>query len=133
MYRVLDGFVPLLGRVLIALLFVPSGLHKLGAYHETVGHIAHQGLPLPAVGYLIAVAAELPLALMLLVGLWTRPAAALLALYTLATAVFFHDHLAEQMQAINFFKNLAIAGGLLFAVSHGAGSWSVDRLLAKRR
>ena len=133
MNRLIDGLTPLIGRVLIALLFVPSGLHKLGTYQETVGHIAHQGLPLPILGYVIAVVAELPLALLLLIGLWTRPIAALLALYTLATAVFFHNHLAEQAQAVNFFKNLAITGGLLFAVAHGAGLWSIDRVLTRRR
>ncbi|HEY5210729.1 MAG TPA: DoxX family protein [Stellaceae bacterium] len=132
MNRLIDGLLLLIGRVLIAALFLPSGIHKLGAFDRTVAAIAAHGLPLPAVGYVVALLAEIPLALALLVGLWTRPVAAALALYTLAAAIFFHNHLADPAQAVNFFKNLAVAGGLFFIVAHGAGAWSVDRLIKRR-
>jgi putative oxidoreductase len=132
MNRWIEGPVLLVGRLLLAVLFLPSGLRKLGSYGDTVGHIAARGLPLPALGYGIAVAVEIPLALALLVGLGTRPVAAIMALYTLATAIFFHNHIVDPAQGVNFFKNLAIAGGLLFVVAHGAGGWSLDRALRKK-
>jgi putative oxidoreductase len=133
MNRWIEGPLLLVGRLLLAVLFLPSGLRKLGSYSDTVGHIAASGLPLPTLGYGIAVAVELPLAVALLVGLGTRPVAAIMALYTLATAIFFHNHIADPAQGVNFFKNLAITGGLLFVVAHGAGTWSVDRALRRKR
>jgi putative oxidoreductase len=131
MESMLKGFVPALGRLLMAVLFIPSGVSKLGGHERTVAPIAAHGLPLPEVGYVIALAAEIVLALALLAGFQARIVALLLALYTLATAVFFHNHLGDQAQAVNFVKNLAIAGGLLFILAFGAGSWSLDQLLGR--
>ena len=120
-----------LGRVLIAILFVPAGFGKLMGFTGTVGYIASVGLPLPQLGAVIAIVVELGLGLCLLVGFKTRWAALILALFTVATATFFHNYWAvpaEQvmMMKINFFKNLAIAGGLLSYVVWGAGGWSLD-------
>src|SRR5579863_10344553 len=132
MRNLAEGPALLLGRLLIALLYLPSGLHKLGAAAATIGAIAADGLPLPGVGYTVAIAVEIPIALLFLFGLWTRPLAAILAIYTLAAAAFFHNHLVDPAQAVNFFKNLAITGGLMFAVAHGGGAWSLDRGLRRR-
>ncbi|HSW19508.1 MAG TPA: DoxX family protein [Ramlibacter sp.] len=125
-----DGMA-LLGRVLIALLFVPAGFAKIGGFAGTAGYIASKGLPLPELGAVIAIAVELGLGLMLLVGWRTRFSALVLALFTVATSIFFHNFWgvpAEQvmMQKMNFFKNLAIAGGLFAFASFGAGAWSLD-------
>ena len=126
----------LLGRVLLAYLFIPAGLDKLGAgFAGTVGYIASVGLPLPQVAAVLAVVAEVGAGLLLLVGFQTRWAALLLSLFTLATAVFFHNYWAVpadevMMQTLNFNKNLGIAGGLLAFAAFGAGGLSLD---AKRR
>ena len=76
------------GRILIAVVFLMSGLSKLAAPAATIGYIAAVGLPLPGLGFLIALAAEIGGGLLLLVGFQTRLIAALLAVFTVATAVF---------------------------------------------
>jgi len=127
----MEKFAPLLGRILIALLFIPAGIGKLKGFEGTVQYIAAQGLPLPQVGAVVAIVVEVLVALALLVGFKGRIAALILALFTLAAAFCFHQFWAaapEQatMQSINFFKNMAIAGGLLFAATFGPGPFSID-------
>ena len=123
---------PLAGRVMMAALFIPSGFSKLAGFQGTVGYIASKGLPLPQLGAVAAIVVELLVAAALLLGWRTRWAALILVLFTLAAAVLFHDYWAvppeqKMMQAINFWKNVAIAGGLLFVAAHGPGPYAVDR------
>jgi putative oxidoreductase len=121
-----NDFITVIGRVLIAAIFLLSGLSKLAAPSYTVGYIASAGLPFPWVGYAIAVAVEIGGSLALIVGYQTRVAAALLAAFSIAAALAFHNHLADQNQFIHFFKNVAMAGGLLQVVAFGAGRFSLD-------
>lgn len=122
-----DGVLPLIARVSIAAIFLLSGLAKLTAPAGTIGYIASAGLPLPEVGYAIALLVEIVGGLLLIVGYRTRTVAAALALFTVAAAIFFHNALGDQNQFIHFFKNLAIAGGLLQVVAFGAGRLSFDK------
>ena len=115
------------GRFLLAILFILSGLSKLGAVAATQAYIAKAGLPLPVLAYAVAVAVELGAGLMLLVGYKTRVAALALAIFTLAAALFFHNQLGDRNQFIHFMKNLAICGGLLQVYVFGAGGFSIDR------
>ena len=121
----------LLGRVLIALLFVPAGFGKIAGFAATTGYIASKGVPLPEVATAIAIAVELGLGLLLLVGFQTRWAALGIALFTAVITFIFHnfwampaDQVMLQQQA--FFKNIAAVGGLLTIAAWGAGAWSVD-------
>lgn len=128
----LRQFAPLLGRALIALLFIPAGIGKIAGFQGTVGYIASKGLPLPEVAAAGTIVVEIGVALALLVGFKARWAALILALFTVAAALLFHNFWAlpadqQIAQQINFFKNLAIAGGLLFVVAYGAGPKSLDR------
>jgi len=121
----------LIGRILIALLFVPSGWGKIAGFAGTAGYIASKGIPLPEVCAAIAVAAELGLGLLLLVGWQTRWAALLLAIFTAVITPIFHNYWAVPeaqmyMQKLNFFKNYAITGGLLAFAAFGAGAFSLD-------
>lgn len=127
----LQKYLPLLGRIAIAWLFVPAGWGKVMGFAGTVGYIGSQGLPFPQLLAVIAIAIELLAGLALLVGYKARWAAALLALFTIVTALGFHDFwtmAAEQqaMQKIMFDKNIAIFGGLLYVMAFGAGRFSVD-------
>ena len=122
----------LIGRVLIALLFVPAGFGKLMGFAGTVGYIGSVGLPLPQLGAAIAVAVELGVGLMFLVGYKTRLAAIVLALFTVAASIFFHNYwsLPADKAFVNqlmFFKNIAVAGGLLAFAAIGAGRFSIDK------
>ena len=126
-----NNVLTLLGRILIAALFVPAGLAKIAGFAGTTGYIASVGLPLPQVGAAIAIAVEVGLGLMVLVGWRSRLAALGMAVFTVAAGVFFHNFWAAapdqmQMQQINFLKNLSIAGGLLFIAAFGPGAWSLD-------
>ena len=122
-----NGVLPLIARVSIAAIFLLSGLSKLAAPAGTIGYIASAGLPLPEVGYATALLVEIVGGLLLVVGYRTRVVAAALALFTVAAAVFFHNALGDQNQLIHFFKNIAIAGGLLQVVAYGAGRLSFDK------
>jgi len=123
-------YLPLLGRLLIGLPFILSGLGKLTAYGPVTAKISEAGLPLASLGWLIAVALELGGGLLLVLGFRAAEAALALAVFTLAAAVFFHHHFADQNQMIHFLKNIMMAGGLLQIVHFGAGQYSVD---ARRR
>jgi putative oxidoreductase len=123
----------LAGRLLIAALFLLSGFAKLTAPEATIGYIASVGLPLPELGFALAVAAEIGGGLIFLLGLQTRLISVLLAIFTIATAVFFHNNLADQNQFIHFFKNISIAGAFLSVAAVGGGAFSLDALLAQRQ
>lgn len=121
----------LIGRVLIALLFVPAGWGKIAGFAGTVGYIASKGVPLPEVCAALAIAAELGLGLLLLVGYQARWAALGLAIFTFVISFIFHNFwavAADQlaMQRGQFFKNMAISGGLFAFAAFGAGGWSLD-------
>ena len=119
------------GRVLLASLFLVSGLGKIGAYSGTVAYMASGGLPealLPLV-----VVTEILGAVAIVVGWKTRAVAVLLAAFTLLAAFIFHSNFADPMQMVHFLKNVAIAGGLLLLAAHGPGPLSIDRHSADRR
>ena len=121
----------LLGRLLLAALFLPAGIGKLTGFAGTVGYIASKGLPLPELGAALAVLVEVGGGLALIAGFGTRAAALVLALFTLVASVVFHNYWgvpADQafMQQLLFFKNIAVVGGLLTVAAWGAGAWSLD-------
>ena len=119
-------YLPFLGRLLIGGIFALSGLSKLAAYGATTAEIAHVGLPFPPLAFAVAVIVEAGFGLLLLIGFQTRLVALVLAIWCVVTAVFFHTNFADQMQMINFVKNLMIAGGLLQIVHFGPGAVSID-------
>jgi putative oxidoreductase len=120
------SLVPAFGRFLIAVIFLLSGIGKIFAPEATQGYIAAAGLPLPVVGYAIALLAEVGGGLLLLLGYQTRYAALGLAIFTVAAAIGFHHNFADQNQMIHFLKNFAITGGLLQVFAFGPGSFSLD-------
>ena len=119
------------GRILLGTIFLLSGASKLAAPAGTIGYIASAGLPFPEAAYAAAVFVEVVLASALIVGYQTRLVAAAIAVFSLATAFGFHFNLADQNQFIHFFKNVAIAGGLLQVVAFGGGKVSVDARLSR--
>jgi putative oxidoreductase len=122
----------LIGRILIAILFVVAGLGKIANPSGTLQYIAMGGLPLPLAAYVVAVLIEVGGGIAFLLGWQTRLIGGLLALFSLVTAFTFHTHFADHNQQIHFMKNLAIAGGLLHYAAFGAGAWSLDRRMGTR-
>ena len=115
------------GRVLLAAIFVLSGVAKLADPAGSAGYIASVGLPAPQLALWGAIAVELLGGLALIAGYKVRIVAAALAIFSLATAVLFHAQLGDQTQFIMFFKNIAMAGGLMQIVAFGGGRLSLDR------
>jgi putative oxidoreductase len=122
----------LVGRILLAWIFIQSGFGKLTGFEGTVGYIASKHLPLPQVAAAIAIAVELGAGLLLAIGFKARWSALAIAIFTLAAAFLFHDFwnadAASKMgQSINFWKNISMTGGLLMVFAFGPGRYSVDK------
>ncbi|HOB66652.1 DoxX family protein [Ottowia sp.] len=132
MMNALQNPLALLGRLLLAYVFIPAGIGKLGAgFAGTVGYIASKGLPMPEVLAVAAIVVEIGAGIALLIGWQTRWAALALALFTLMAALFFHNFWgvpADQVmtQKLMFTKNLGIAGGLLAIAALGGGALGLD-------
>jgi putative oxidoreductase len=127
-------YFPFLGRLLIGLPFMMSGLSKVANYAGTIALIQSSTLPLPAtLAYGGAIAVEVGCGLFIVLGYQTRIAAGIFCLFCLATAVFFHLNFADPNQIFHFIKNLIMTGGLLQLVTYGAGALSIDNRSAKSR
>lgn len=126
----MNAAITLIARILLAHIFLISGLGKLGAgYAGTQGYMDAMGLPgmlLPLV-----IALEIGGGLALIAGFMTRWAALALAAFCVVSALIFHANFGDQIQMIMFMKNLAMAGGLLLLYVHGAGALSVDAKLSR--
>jgi putative oxidoreductase len=131
-----QGFPLLVARILLALMFVMSGVSKLTGLEGTAGYIASVGLPMAQVLALGAGVLEVAAGVMLIVGWQARWAALSLAAFTVLASLLFHNFWAmpkdqQFMQQLMFMKNLAITGGLLFVFAFGPGSLSLDARGAK--
>ena len=131
MFTALQNPLALIGRLLLALLFLPAGISKIGGFAGTVGYITSKGMPLPTVAAAIAIIVEVGGGLALIAGFGTRWAALALAVFTFIASFFFHNYWGvpagqAMVQQLMFFKNIAVVGGLLVLAAHGAGAWSLD-------
>ena len=129
--------VILAARVLLVLLYLIFGWSKLTNYSETVSYMATTGAPVPQISAVIAIAIEFFIGLAILVGIFTRPLALLMAVYTLATALIGHHYWsmsgADQLaNETNFYKNVSIMGGFLLLFITGAGKYSLDAIFGER-
>ena len=125
------GITPLLGRVLMSLIFIVAGVQKIPAFSMMKGYIAMAHLPLPSVALSIAIAIEVLGGLAILAGFWTKFTAWVVFLYLIPTTLFFHllpalNGMDKMNNIMNVEKNLAIMGGLLILAVHGAGRYSFD-------
>ena len=112
------------GLVLIAFMFVMSGLNKMNNYSNTAGWMDAMGVPenlLPLVIMLEVLGGAA-----IMIGWQTRIAAILFAGFSVMSAVIFHADFSDQNQMIHFMRNISIAGGFLFLIVHGAGSYPLD-------
>ena len=122
----------LLARILMMVLFVMSGWGKLTGFQGTVGYMTSTGAPMPMVAAAVAVVMEFGVGIALLIGLWTRPLALLMALFVLGTSFIAHSYWDMQgaMEAANkiqFYKNLSIMGGLFLLAAAGPGKYAVQK------
>jgi len=127
-----QSIVPAIGRILLAAIFVFSGVGKVLGSASTLGYIESVGLPFPALALVGAIVLEIGGGLLLAFGYKTRVVAAVLAAFSLVTAFVFHGALGDQNQLIHLLKNVAMAGGLLQVVAFGAGAYSVDAASSRK-
>ena len=117
--------VDLIGRLFISALFLISAFNKVFNLEGSMGWMEGFGVP----GFFIfpAIAIEMILPVLVIVGYQARIAAGVLAIFCLATAFIFHFEFSNQSQLISFLKNIGLAGGFLFIVANGTKDWAVDR------
>jgi len=132
-----SSVVPLLGRILVSVVFILGGIGKITGFSMEEGMVAAKHLPMPAVALGIALVIELVGGLAILLGLYTRFTAWVLFLYLIPTTFLFHNFWAYQGMdridpMIHFEKNLAIMGGLLILATFGAGAYSLDSARAPK-
>ncbi|MFL6581899.1 MAG: DoxX family protein [Burkholderiales bacterium] len=125
-------FGPLVGRILLALIFIISGFGKIMGFDATLGYIRSAGLPFAQLSAMAAIVVELGGGILLVLGWKARWAAAALFVFVLVAALYFHAFWASppdqmMMQQIQFMKNLAIMGGMLYIMAYGSGPYSVDK------
>ncbi|MGH6790571.1 MAG: DoxX family protein [Pseudolabrys sp.] len=126
-----DGML-LIGRIVIALIFVSSGVEKFMGLPETTAEIASKGLPVPNILAIASAALELGGGVLIIIGWQTRLFALALALFTAIAAYFFHDFWHQPPgpehtnNMIHFMKNVSIVGGFLMLAAVGAGRYSLD-------
>lgn len=136
MFDALKNPLALAGRLLLASLFLPAGIGKLTSFAGTIAYISSAGLPMPALAATVALIVEIGGGAALITGAGTRIAALVLALFTLVASFVFHAYWAvpadqQYVTQLLFFKNIAVAGGLLTLAAWGAGAWSIDARMAK--
>jgi putative oxidoreductase len=128
--------VILAARILLVVVLLVFGWEKLNNYPATVGYMTQTGAPLPPISALVAIVVEFFVSIAVVLGIWTRPLAIVLALYALAAAFIGHHFWtmtgAEQYaNEINFYKNVSIMGGFLLLYVTGAGKYSIDALVSR--
>jgi putative oxidoreductase len=119
--------LPLIGRILLTLLFFVAGYNKLMNVAGTAGYFGKIGLPMPDLLVWLVIATELVGGLLILIGWKTRVVAWVMAIFTVATAVIGHKFWVDPSQATQFLKNLGIAGGFLMLAYAGPGRLSADK------
>jgi putative oxidoreductase len=123
----MDSVAALIGRIMIALIFLQSGIEKFTSYSMTLGYMTKAGLPFPQVLLVVSAVVEIGCALGLILGLKTRLAAIGLVIWMIPVTLIFHNPAAGGDAMIHFMKNVAITGGLLVLFAYGPGAWSLGR------
>ncbi len=119
-------FGPLVGRTLLALIFVMAGFNKITGFAGTAGYIASKGLPMAEVLTVLTIITELGGGLLIIIGWQARWAAAAIFLFLIPVSFIFHPFWV-QAELISFMKNTAIMGGMLMIVAYGSGPYSIGK------
>ena len=128
---VINGFVALIGRILLSALFILAGFGKVGDISSFAGYMTSLGLS-ASLAWPAAIF-EIVAGFAILFGIFTRLFALLLAGFCIITALTAHSNFADPMQQASFLKNVALAGGFLIIFAYNGVSHSLDSLRARRR
>ena len=125
----MTNILDLVGRIFISLVFLLSGINKIGNYEGTIGWM--ESLGMPGIFLIPAIILEIGASILIMIGYKVKISAALLSLFCIATAIIFHTDFSNQMQFVSFMKNIALAGGFLFLVINETKEFSLERKFAK--
>jgi putative oxidoreductase len=130
MCKYLEQYGPLIGRILLSVIFILAGLHKITGFESTAGYMASKGLPMVNVLLVLTIIIELGGGLLILVGYQARWAATAIFLFLIPVTLIFHPFWSFTGQEAtqnfqSFFKNLAIMGGMVYLMVHGSGPLSL--------
>jgi len=123
----------LIGRILLVLIFLQSGIGKVGNFEGTAKYMASHGMPSPTFFLIGAIFFELVGSITVITGYFTRLGALLLIIFLIPTTLIFHTHFTDPMQKIHFMKNVSMFGGCLILLTAGAGRFSLDHLLREKK
>jgi len=129
----LKAFFILIGRILLVLIFLNSGIGKVGNFEGTAQYMAKFGMPFTTFFLLGAIFLELVGSLTVILGYFTRLGALLLIIFLIPTTLIFHTNFGDRIQMIMFMKNVSMFGGCLILLSAGAGQFSLDYLFRERK
>ena len=129
----LKSFGSLIGRILLVLIFLNSGIEKIGNFEGTAQYMIKFGMPYTSFFLFGAIVLELLGGMTILLGYFTRFGAFLLIIFLIPTTLIFHTDFSDQIQVIMFMKNVSMLGGCFLILSFGAGRFSLDYLFKGRK
>ena len=129
----LKAFAILIGRILLVLIFLNSGIGKIGNFEGTAKYMASHGMPYANYFLVGTIFFELVGSLTVILGCFTRFGALLLLIFLIPTTLIFHTNFVDPMQKINFIKNVSMFGGCFILLAAGAGRFSLDYLLRGKK
>jgi len=129
----LKAFGILIGRILLILIFLQSGIGKIGNFEGTAKFMASNGMPYANFFLVGAILFELVGSIAVILGYFTRFGALLILIFLIPTTLIFHTNFADQVQMIMFMKNVSMFGGCLILLSQGPGRLSIDYLLRGKK
>jgi putative oxidoreductase len=129
----LKAFPMLIGRILLVLIFLYSGITKIEDFGGTAQYMASHGMPYANFFLVGAIFFELVGSATVILGYFARFGALLLLIFLIPTTLIFHSNLTDQMQFLMFMKNVSMFGGCLILLATGAGRFSLDSLLRSKK
>jgi putative oxidoreductase len=129
----LKAFFILIGRILLVLIFLNSGIGKVGNFEGTAQYMAKFGMPYTSFFLFGAIVFELVGSLSIILGYFTRFGALLILIFLIPTTLIFHTNFADRMQMIQFMKNVSMFGGCLLLLAAGSGLLSLDYFLRGKK
>jgi putative oxidoreductase len=123
----------LIGRILLVLIFLSSGIEKIEGFEGTAQFMAKYGMPYTSFFLFGAIIFELAGSIFVIIGYYARFGALLLLVFLIPTTIIFHTNFDDPNQTIHFMKNVSMFGGLLVLLAMGAGRFSLDYLFKARK
>jgi len=123
----------LFGRILLALIFLQSGIGKIENFEGTAQYMASHGMPYANFFLVGAIFFELVGSATVILGYFARFGALLLVIFLIPTTLIFHNVFVDPKMMIHFMKNVSMFGGCLILLASGAGRFSLDSLLRNKK